>query len=133
MSGPDATIVCVMESHSVIVCRWRFPMHNSPCMGVITRIIIHFGPAPSRGSDVATRIEAFGLTPIIAMSNGISPFVGQNLGAQRNDRIKSGLSIAKCSRLAGALSCLPCFSLSVRMVRRCSIPALRSPRRQAST
>ena len=64
-------------------------------MGVITRIIIHFGPEAIAGFGVATRIEAFGLTPIIAMSNGISPFVGQNIGAHRYDRIKKGLFIAK--------------------------------------
>ena len=37
------------------------------------------------------------------MSNGISPFVGQNLGANRNDRIKSGLSIAKIFSLGWGL------------------------------
>ena len=72
-------------------------------MGVITRIIIHFGPSAIAGFGVATRIEAFGLTPIIAMSNGISPFVGQNLGARRNDRIKSGLFIAKIFSLGWGL------------------------------
>ena len=64
-------------------------------MGVMTRIIIHFGPDAIAGFGVAIRIEAFGLTPIIALSNGISPFVGQNIGAQKIDRIKNGLFIAK--------------------------------------
>jgi putative MATE family efflux protein len=78
-------------------------------MGVMTRIIIHFGPDAIAGFGVATRIEAFGLTPIIAISNGISPFVGQNIGAQRIDRIKNGLFIAKMFSLGWGLVLFAAF------------------------
>jgi len=33
-------------------------------LGVVSRIIIHYGPGAIAGFGVATRIEAFGLTPI---------------------------------------------------------------------
>jgi putative MATE family efflux protein len=62
-------------------------------LGFISRIVIHYGPAAIAGFGVATRIEAFALTPVFALSNGISPFVGQNIGAKKFDRIQSGLSI----------------------------------------
>lgn len=72
-------------------------------MGILSRIIINFGPEAIAGFGVAGRIEAFGLTPVIAMSNGVSPFVGQNLGAHRIDRIKSGLFMAKMFSLGWGL------------------------------
>jgi putative MATE family efflux protein len=75
-------------------------------MGIITRIVSQFGPEAVAGFGVATRIEGLGFTLIIAMSNGISPFVGQNFGAKRFDRIEQGISFsAKFSLAWGAVLC----------------------------
>jgi putative MATE family efflux protein len=69
-------------------------------MGIITRIVSRFGAEAVAGFGVATRIEALGFTLIIAMSNGVSPFVGQNFGAKRFDRIQQGLGFASKFSLA---------------------------------
>jgi hypothetical protein len=53
-----------------------------------------FGAEAVAGFGVATRIEALGFTLIIALSTGVSPFVGQNYGAQKIDRIQKGLQFA---------------------------------------
>lgn len=42
---------------------------------------------------VVTRIEALALMVIMALSSSMGPFVGQNFGAQRIDRIKSALQL----------------------------------------
>jgi putative MATE family efflux protein len=81
-------------------------------LGVVSRIIIHYGPAAIAGFGVATRIEAFGLTPIFALSNGISPFVGQNLGAQRIDRIRGGLSMTLAFSMFWGLALLGIFLIA---------------------
>jgi putative MATE family efflux protein len=63
-------------------------------MGVITRIVAQFGEATVAGFGVATRIEGLALALVFAVSTGISPFVGQNFGAGRFDRIRAGLTFA---------------------------------------
>jgi putative MATE family efflux protein len=64
-------------------------------LGLITRTVAGFGPESVAGFGVATRIEGFGLALIYALSSGLSPFVGQNFGAGRMDRIRQGLLYAK--------------------------------------
>ena len=59
-----------------------------------------FGAEAVAGFGVATRIEALGFTLIIALSTGVSPFVGQNFGARRIDRIQKSLLFASRFSLA---------------------------------
>jgi Na+-driven multidrug efflux pump len=75
-------------------------------MGIITRIVSQFGAEAVAGFGVATRIEGLGFTLIIALSTGVSPFVGQNFGAKRFDRIGQGISFAAIfSVVWGAVLC----------------------------
>jgi putative MATE family efflux protein len=69
-------------------------------LGLITRIVTQFGVEVVAGFGVATRVEGFGLALIYALSSGISPFVGQNFGAGRIDRIQRGLHFAEVFCLA---------------------------------
>ncbi len=69
-------------------------------LGLITAIVARFGDAAVAGFGVATRIEAFGMALIFALSTGVSPFVGQNFGAGRIDRIREGLFYAKAFALS---------------------------------
>lgn len=64
-------------------------------LGLITRIVTGFGAEAVAGFGVATRVESFGLALIYALSTGLSPFVGQNFGAGRIDRIQKGLGFSK--------------------------------------
>jgi Na+-driven multidrug efflux pump len=67
-------------------------------IGIVTRIIAQFGPAPVAAFGAASRAEFFMLAIVIAMSSVLNPFVGQNIGANRFDRInealKKGLTFA---------------------------------------
>jgi putative MATE family efflux protein len=68
-------------------------------LGLITAVVTRFGDGAVAGFGVATRIEAFGMALIFALSTGVSPFVGQNFGAGRIDRIRKGLFYAKAFTL----------------------------------
>lgn len=64
-------------------------------IGIITAMVSRFGTQAVAGFGVGTRIEALGYTLIIAASTGLSPFVGQNFGAGRYDRIRTGVRYAQ--------------------------------------
>lgn len=62
--------------------------------GVIVALVATYGPAAIAGLGIATRIEMFSLVIFYALSGIIGPFVGQNLGAARRDRIL--LALKQC-------------------------------------
>lgn len=61
-------------------------------MGVVTRLVASYGAEAVAAFGVATRIEFFALTIVRALSSVLMPFVGQNLGAGRLDRVAKGVS-----------------------------------------
>lgn len=58
---------------------------------VITHLAAQYGKEAVAALSVAERVEALGLSIMMALSASMSPFIGQNLGAQNYDRIKTGL------------------------------------------
>ena len=88
-------------------------------LGLVTRIVTGFGTEAVAGFGVASRIESFGLALIYALSTGISPFVGQNFGAGRIDRIQKGLFYAKAFCLAWGVLLLGVFLLFGRTLATC--------------
>ena len=61
--------------------------------GVVVAIVAQFGSDAVAGYGAATRIEHVTLVMFYAMSAMIGPFVGQNLGALRYDRIEQAISM----------------------------------------
>ena len=59
--------------------------------GIITHLAAKFGKEAVAAIGVAERIEALSITVILAVAVAMSPFVGQNLGAKKFDRIRTGL------------------------------------------
>jgi len=55
--------------------------------GVITAMLAQYGPETVAGFGVASRVESLMLVMFYALSAVIGPFVGQNLSANRPDRI----------------------------------------------
>lgn len=75
--------------------------------GVVTRILSQYGPETVAGYGVATRVEFFALAVVNALSSVVAPFVGQNLGAGKMDRIRRGYASAQWfSAAVGGLSLL---------------------------
>ena len=64
-------------------------------IGVITRLIASYGAEPVAAFGVSSRIEFFAVSVIAALSAVLAPFVGQNWGASKYDRVKTGLKYSK--------------------------------------
>jgi len=63
--------------------------------GVITRAVASFGAAAVAGYGVAPRVEFFSLAALNALSSVIGPFVGQNIGAGKLDRVREGFAVSR--------------------------------------
>jgi putative MATE family efflux protein len=61
-------------------------------IGIITRLVASYGTGAVAGFGVATRIEFFSLTVVRALSTVLMPFVGQNWGAGRLERVARGVT-----------------------------------------
>jgi putative MATE family efflux protein len=59
--------------------------------GVITRLLSSYGPEVVAGYGVSSRIEFFSMTIVLALSTVLGPFIGQNWGAGKIDRVKMGI------------------------------------------
>ena len=59
--------------------------------GIVTRIISSQGASAVAGYGIATRIEFFALASVNALSSVMGPFIGQNIGAGKHDRVKRGI------------------------------------------
>jgi Na+-driven multidrug efflux pump len=59
---------------------------------IITRLLAGHGEVVVAGFGVATRIEAVAVMLLFALSGSIGPFIGQNWGAKRPERVKEGLA-----------------------------------------
>ena len=63
--------------------------------GVITRLIALHGAEAVAGFGVATRIEMFAMMAVAALSSVLGPFIGQNWGAQKYDRVRQGITASQ--------------------------------------
>jgi len=71
---------------------------------IVTAMIARFGPDAVAGFGVASRIESMMLVMYYALSAIIGPFVGQNLSADREDRILRALRICMLFCLGSGLA-----------------------------
>jgi putative MATE family efflux protein len=63
--------------------------------GIITKFIAVYGPEAVAGFGVATRVERFALITVFALSSVLGPFVGQNWGAKKYDRVMTGVTYSQ--------------------------------------
>lgn len=76
-------------------------------IGFITRLVAAYGAPAVAAFGVSSRIEFFALAVIMALSSVIGPFIGQNWGGGRLDRVKLGIKISsRFSLLWGLGMCL---------------------------
>jgi putative MATE family efflux protein len=62
--------------------------------GIITAIIASEGDLYVGGFGAASRVEALMIMPVIALGIAAVPFIGQNLGAGRMDRVKEAVDFS---------------------------------------
>lgn len=60
-------------------------------IGVITSLLAVHGSVAVAGFGVASRVESFAMIVLMALSASIGPFVGQNWGGKRYDRVGKAL------------------------------------------
>jgi putative MATE family efflux protein len=93
-----------LDTH-LIMDSWRRILHvglpsltSSLVAPVTTAFITHqiatFGQASVAGFGIASRIEGLSLLAMMALSAAMTPFVGQNFGARRLDRVGDGIRFA---------------------------------------
>jgi len=62
--------------------------------GVLTATLAVYGPEAVAAYGVASRVEAFIMIVVLGMSMSVPPFISQNYGAGRHDRVCEGLRLA---------------------------------------
>jgi len=75
--------------------------------GIVTRMVSEYGEDAVAALGVATRVDMFAMTPVMALGAIVGPFVGQNWGARQFDRLKQGVTFAlRCCAGWGAFMAL---------------------------
>jgi len=64
---------------------------NPAGMALVTAAVATLGQAYVAGFGAATRVQALAIVPLLALSAGIGPVVGQNWGADKQDRARQAL------------------------------------------
>lgn len=102
---------CVREiaSYSILTCIQQSVMNLGILM--VQRLVNSFGPVVMAAFAAAVKIDAFAYMPVQDFGNAFSTFIAQNYGAQKEDRIRSGLKGAVCASMlfcvmVSALVCL---------------------------
>jgi Na+-driven multidrug efflux pump len=84
--------------------------------GIVTRLLAGFGHAVIAGFSVASRIEAVMSMVVIAVGASVGPFVGQNWGAQRFERVREALRLCNGFCVAWGLASFALMLLCARVV-----------------
>ena len=61
---------------------------------IVTAIVASYGTASVAAYGIATRVEIFAFIYVMAIAIAVAPFVGQNAGAKRFDRVQEAISFA---------------------------------------
>ncbi len=62
---------------------------NPAGMALVTAAVATVGEAAVAGFGAATRIQSMALVPLLALSSGIGPVIGQNWGAEKQERAQA--------------------------------------------
>ena len=71
---------------------------------LLTSVVNSYGTAAVAAFSIASRIDAFIQTPLVSLQNSLAAFVGQNVGAKKQGRIKEGVKFSLFIGLVFSLS-----------------------------
>ncbi len=91
-----------------VVIRFGLPSGIQNSMISVANVFVQsninsFGEAAMAGCGAYSRLEGFAFLPVTCFAQGLSTFVGQNLGAEKYDRVKKGVVfgiLCSCSMAA---------------------------------
>ena len=73
----------------------------------LTRMVARYGPDAVAAYGVGTRLESLAMLGVMALASILTPFIGQNFGAQSYDRIRESLACSSIfSLIWGAAACV---------------------------
>lgn len=76
-------------------------------IGILTHLAASYGDSAVAALGVGTRIESLAMIGVMALSSVLTPFIGQNWGAKKHDRVQQSLNFAiKFALLWGASLCI---------------------------
>ena len=73
----------------------------------IQRLVNSFDPTTMSAFTVGNRMEAYALVPIFGLNSGVATFTGQNVGAQKYDRVHRGW------RVSTIMSCVSSVAIAL--------------------
>jgi putative MATE family efflux protein len=85
-------------------------------MGVIYSLVASYGHEAVAAFGVGIRIEFFAMTVVFALSTVIGPFVGQNWGARRFDRVVQGVRYSNIFSLVWGVAMFVILALASRPI-----------------
>ena len=85
-------------------------------MGVIIALVASYGHEAVAAFGVGIRIEFFALTVVFALSTVMGPFVGQNWGARRFERVNLGVKYSTVFSLAWGVAMFTVLALASRPI-----------------
>ncbi len=91
---------------------------NPVGMALVTAAVATIGDAAVAGFGAAGRVQSFVLVPLLALSSGIGPVVGQNWGAKKQDRARHALRICFVSSVIFGLALATLFHVLADPVAR---------------
>lgn len=87
-------------------------------MGVIVRMVAQFGTAAVAAVGAGTRVESFALMVILALGASLIPFIGQNWGAGKFDRVHLAQTYSNRFTFWWGLLCVIVFLLIAAPIAR---------------
>jgi putative MATE family efflux protein len=85
-------------------------------MGVIISLVASYGHEAVAAFGVGIRIEFFALTVVFALSTVMGPFVGQNWGARRFERVNLGVRYSTVFSLVWGVAMFTVLALAARPI-----------------
>ncbi len=85
-------------------------------IGFITRVVSTYGTPAVAGYGVASRIEFFAFTVVVALGSVLMPFMGQNWGACKFERLRLGARYGEALALAWGGAVFVALALAARPI-----------------
>jgi len=85
-------------------------------LGVVTSLVAGYGPEGVAAFGVGFRVDMFAQTILMALMTVLGPFVGQNWGAGRHDRVRAAVRASQGFALAYGLGTVLVLALTGRMI-----------------
>lgn len=85
-------------------------------IGIITKFVSSYGPEAVAAFGVSTRIEFFTMAAVFALASVLGPFVGQNWGAQKQERMNLGIKYSKLFSLGWGAAMFIVLAMAARLI-----------------